>query len=447
MFDSFSNELLRLLKSGVAWKFFEKGLRALGSPASAILIALVLSAEDQGYMFSFLALLGGRLLFEAGIGQVFLIYLSRETNGESINDLLLSVDSGRIRAIGHLANGGLKFLACSGSAFFLSFLLFGFYVFSDGPKANAEWFWPYILMLLVLSLELVLSLLFIIYEAFGNLRQTYTLLFVKALIFYSVYIVSLTAGLGLFSFGLAGVASLLVEAYLWCSQKELFQSVFLVEHQSDKPLFWMKELLPFQLRVAGLSLTGFLSFHAFTPLLFKVLGPEEAGQFGLTITLIYGTVALSISFVQVSMRRFAILAERKDWVSSNRLMLVNILVIGLMQIGFLLIFFLAFLAIERMHPAMLVRFVSVELALGLFLAVSISTITQPLVTFLRSHKREPFFLFAICNSTLTVIFGYLGAIHLGVSGPILAMTIVSALSLPIILLIFFREKRDLIQSG
>jgi hypothetical protein len=117
-------------------------------------------------------------------------------------------------------------------------------------------------------------------------------------------LIALQAGAGLWSLAVFFSARALVST-LWLVAGDPLQA------EEGVPAFsldrWMSEVWPFQWKIGLSSLSGFLIFRAFTPIVFLEKGPAVAGQFGLAISMMNLLISVSSAWPASQAARYAAL--------------------------------------------------------------------------------------------------------------------------------------------
>ena len=118
---------------------------------------------------------------------------------------------------------------------------------------------------------------------------------------------------------------LLALYFLYKKYRHFYLSIF--SFNVENRISWREELLPMQWRLAVASLGGYFIGSALTPIVFKYLGPIEAGRFGMTYNLIVGSGGVAAMWGSVRASQFGMLASKGKYGEMDEL-LVQLLVIG-----------------------------------------------------------------------------------------------------------------------
>src|SRR5262252_1525837 len=81
---------------------------------------------------------------------------------------------------------------------------------------------------------------------------------------------------------------------------------------------WSEEVWPFQWRIAVSWFCGYFIFWLFNPVLFAFRGPVEAGQMGMSLSLVNAILSVAISWISTKSAPFGTLIARKEYQQLDR---------------------------------------------------------------------------------------------------------------------------------
>ena len=189
-------------------------------------------------------------------------------------------------------------------------------------------------------------------------------------------------------------------------------------------VLYMKEVFPYQWRIALSWVSGYFIFQLFNPVLFATEGAKVAGQMGMTLAALNGVQALTQSWINTKVPRLSGFIAKKDYNSLDILFgktFKQMMLIG--TVAILLFVFVIYL-IQSNEVSFLGmdigdRFLPiVPLCLMAWSSWTMVPIS-PWATYLRCHKREPLLL----NSVVVGILCGLSTIVLGNSYGLYGVTI------------------------
>ena len=179
----------------------------------------------------------------------------------------------------------------------------------------------------------------------------------------------------------------------------------------------MKEIFPYQWRIALSWVSGYFIFQLFNPILFATEGAVIAGQMGMTLTALNAIQAFSISWLNTKVPVYSSLIAQKKF--SNLDYLFNKTLKQMTFIcGSLLLTFLAFICILRgfrvaLNGSLIAdRFLTFVPMCLMLIPVFLQQFTNSWATYLRCHKKEPFLAISIINGLLCLLSTFfLGKIY------------------------------------
>ena len=369
-------------------------------PLTVLAVGTFLSPQSQGYYYSFNSVLAASTLFEAGIATALVQIAAHEAAhlGAGL-DRLGSREPGegrRLAAVLKFAVGWYWSVAgIMGAAIGIG----GWILFSSQP-ADVEWATPWIILVLVASLDFALQPFFVLLEGTGQVARVYRYRIIRSILQNGTLILSVGLGLGLLALPLGAAVALLVGVANLLPVRKMFIS--LRRRESRGAIRWRTEILPFQWRIAVSWMCGYFSASLFTPLLLATQGPEVAGQMGMTLLLTSACTGLAASVMVARAPGLGSLASAREWTELGRLFKVKarqsiLIAAALLTAG------VGFVAIAQYVGIPLATRVLPWWQFGL-LAVGILAyhVEGVLAFYMRAQKREPYFLLELVGAIAIV---------------------------------------------
>jgi hypothetical protein len=204
--------------------------------------------------------------------------------------------------------------------------------------------------------------------------------------------------------------------------------------------YW-QEIFPFQYKIALSWISGYFIFQLFNPVLFANDGPIIAGQMGMSIAVLNGIAALSMSWIITKVPLFSELIAKREFDKLD--IIFNRTVKQMMFIGFsIIIFFIITIYLLEFYNF---HFADKLLSINYLILLSMVTMVNQLVfswaTYLRCHKKEPFLINSIVGGLLMSFSTiYLGNIY-GINGVVYGYTVLTLfIGLPWAYLIFKKSR-------
>ena len=207
---------------------------------------------------------------------------------------------------------------------------------------------------------------------------------------------------------------------------------------------YMKEIFPYQWRIALSWISGYFIFQLFNPVLFATEGAVVAGQMGMTMQALNALMALTQSWINTKVPVLSGLIANKKYIELDSLF--NKTMKQMLAIGttLLVAFVITIFAIQ--HIDLLMRFGNRFLPIIPLILMAWSSWTLFPVncwaTYLRCHKKEPLLLNSVvvgilcCLSTIT--FGNL----YGLYGMVIGFALLRFVSLTWIHHIYVTKKKE-----
>ena len=382
-------------------------------------IASFLDGVEQGYYFTFNSILAMQVFFELGLTGIITQYVAHEASHlELVDNKKYNGPSQYLSRLSSLIHFCVKWYSIL-SVLVLSFLLIvGWLFFSEYGKEHngVEWRIPWLLICIGTAMKLFQSPLNSIFMGLGMVKEMNKIRFYQQIIIPITIWIGLACGLKLYVTGIGYVISVIIwQIYvyrigLYRLLANLWRNV-IVERVD-----YIKEIFPYQWRIALSWLSGYFIFQLFNPVLFATEGAVVAGQMGLTIQALNSTMSLSMGWISTKIPVFSKYIALKDYFSLDRLFNKSIKQMGIICFVLLVLFFLVIvlLNVSRFSIGGNVisdRFLPYIPLILLIIPTFLFQFTYAWATYLRCHKKEPFLLLSICEGVTvglsTIVFGNL----------------------------------------
>jgi hypothetical protein len=393
--------------------------RFWSSAAGLVTIALIarfLSPAQQGYYYTFGSLVALQIVFELGFSFVILQLASHERA-----ELYISSDyeiSGAPTAHARLASviqKSVRWYSVAAVLLAATLVPVGFHFFSThqhvGPAV--AWRFPWVLAALMAALNFQIDPFLSFLEGCGYVPEVARLRFMQSAAGSLLAWGALASHHGLFapSMMLLGMAS---SAVLWLVGKRKLLLGLLKYHAGSDRIRWLEEVWPFQWRIAVSWFCGYFIYWLFNPVLFAYRGPVEAGQMGMTLSLVNAIQNIAVSWVSTKSAPFGTLIARKEYGILDRTFFQALRQTFAVSVAGALTALFGCIYLNWLHLRFAQRLVD-PLSLGLLLIyMVINVIVFAEAFYLRAHKQEVFFINSIVGAVTvtitTLTFGrYYGA--------------------------------------
>jgi len=388
----------------VFYSILSRAFFTLGNLITVPLILTRLTAVEQGFYYTFGSILAMQVFLELGFGQVAIQLVAHEA-AHVVIDLKTGI-SGTKGSLDQFS-ATVRFVR---NWYIVLAIIVGIFLFPAGAwffsassrGSSADWLGPWTIMVLSTAGGVVVRSLSAIIEGMGFVAESIRVNLWGGATQVLLTIIGLLSGFKLYSVPLAGAVALIINfAFIW----HLSHAVIRATDDLGKEIRidWRADVLPYQWRIALSWMSGWFIFSAMLPVVFRQLGPEEAGRFGLAVSISTFISTFAVNWSSTKSAIFGQMASRKDWKSMDSLFWkVTPLAVGCAGI----ISLIAVLLVPHLGT-WVPRFSGRVPELGVLLCLCSASVLNQIVFaqsyYLRAHKREPF----LANSVF-------GAVAMGV---------------------------------
>ncbi len=392
----------------VGWTAAARVWSVLAGPISVVLIATRLSAEEQGFYYTFASIVSFQVMFELGLGMVVLQFASHEKaflEWQSDGTLNGSeVEKGRLAA---LLRKTLQWYAVAAALSGVTLLIGGTLFFAFKPTAVSGWQSPWIALAILAGGTLFLTPFLSMLEGCGLVTEVARVRLWQAIASnLTAWSVLLAGGRLWASPAISGASLLFGGAWVLLIHRRFFSD--LLRTRGDG-ISWREEVWPFQWRIAVSWISSYFIFHLFIPVLFTSRGPAEAGRMGMSLTLASAVYLVSNSLLTTKVPQFGELIARRDFAELDaRFFPAMWRSFGVMAFGAAVLLggTLVLHAIGHRWSTRLLEPLPFALLLATMMA---NTIFFAEAVYLRAHKQEPlirvFIASGLAVATSTLLLG------------------------------------------
>jgi O-antigen/teichoic acid export membrane protein len=359
------------------------------SPVTFFLIVSFLTAEAQGYYFTFGSLLALQSFAELGFSLAIIQFASHEWARLKLDE------TGRITgepaALSRLVSLGrlvFKWYAVASGLFVVALGLAGYVFFSLQHDPDVAWVSPWVALVVLAGLNLLMLPMVALLEGCNQVANVNLFRLIQGVVSPLAMWLVLLLGGGLWIAPAAvGVGVLSNLALLSLRYPRFFQPF--LRPLSGAGMSWRTEIWPMQSRLAVSGIAGFFAFSLFTPVMFHYHGAVVAGQMGMTLTLIAAIGSIAMAWVQAKVPFLGTLIANKEYnVLDRRFFRISAISLAVISCGAVGVWGVVYLLYLLQYP-FAQRLLS-PLPTGLFLlAAVLLQISQCESAYLRAHKREP----------------------------------------------------------
>jgi len=417
---------------------------ALG-PLTVIFLGWYLSPDEQGYYYTFTSFNALQLFAEMVLSLVLVQVSSHEWAafpGGNDASLGRKLEKGSLSRLGSLLRFAIKWVYAWGFTFTLAMGLGGALVLGWSPQTGVIWGLPWLLFCLSCGVSHLIAPFLSILEGCNEVKSIYFIRFLQSAIFAVFILIGLRFGFGLFSLALAQISKFLIGIFglVFSHRKKLSD---FIRSRCDEEIAWWREVLPLQWRSALSWISGYFIFSIFTPIMFIFHGPVQAGQMGMSLTIISALDGIANSWMQPRMPELGVLIARRNFQKLDRLFF-KILRISLWVIFFLMASLLGAFGILRLYGfSFSERLLASVPFVCLVLQRGVGAVIGCFSSYLRAHKKEPLVAQSLIGAVLILAFSLLSVREYGAIGLSAGFLLVTVLfSLPATILKFFHFRKE-----
>lgn len=414
------------------WKF-------LSGPMLLILVPLYLTAEAQGYWFTFISLAALAVFADMGFSTILLQFSAHEfAHLQFVDRKKLAGNEEHLNRIASLLRFALKWSLSMALLVFPIVLLVG-YILLSKKSAEVDWLIPWILYGVASVLVFMNSMLLSFIEGCDSVGDVQKIRFHISIITVGLTLALLVGDFALYALAIGlligAIAGLSMIVYRYRAM--LFQ---LYELSRQTTHAWKAEIMPLMWRYAISWVSGYFIFSIFTPIAFHYYGAVEAGKVGLSIAVCAAMFGIANIWTTIIIPKINMLVAKQDYVTLNSIFKRHLWLSVLTYLMGVSILFLAVTVFKAYIP-FVDRLVSVESLALISFAWLIQIVINALAIYMRAHKEEPLVTVSFVSGIYIGITTLLIALYLPVDYYFVGFLSAYVWGLPWILFIFKRYKK------
>jgi len=423
-----------------SWTIFAGG-------ATALLVPTFLSPSQQGYYYTFSAVLATQVFFELGLNHVLVQLTSHAAaHLRRVSETRFEGDVRWRYAIASLLTLSSKWNSVMASIFFVALLFGGVWLFSDkGSLPTSQWMTTWVVLIGATAVNLAFSARLAICEGLGEVGHIARLRLRQSIAGYSLLWLLLAYGAGLWATAAVPIVNAIGTVW-WLSRRRLTKSLDLQEPSpaSDWSYSYRGDVFPLQWRIALSWVSGFFIFNFLTPIIFVHQGEVAAGRIGLGLTIFTAISTIGYSWISAATPSLSAHIARKERAKLNSLFKRQ----ATRGIGATLLcaggFLVAVQFSGHLVPKLLERLPPMPVLLLLFVTTVVNTVVFSMAAYMRAHKEEPM-LAPSMVSALLIGAGAIVMAQYGLIAVVSTYVVVNVtVTLPWCVLLFVRYQRRVV---
>ena len=392
---------------------------------TVLLVVRFLSADQQGWYYTFLSLAALYSIFEMGLSLAIVQIVAKlvldihwSQNGEILGE-------NRTKLIAILQSG-LRVYFVLAMMFSVCCLLVGWWMFTDTPGASTDsvsWQLPWLGLIALTALSMILLFFWAILEGTGQLLAVYRLRLYLAISGSVFCWIILSAGGFLWATLAIPMMSVVIGiGWMYRHQKKILKIAQLNEPTALRQ--WNQMVWPLQWRVGIYWISIFLMSQLATPILFLSQGAMIAGQMGLSLTFAHMIGVIAHAWIARCVPDMTQAVARHDWIRLDAIFFKNFgysLITFSVGIVSVVIFYWV-----AMYSGYAERLLPWQYMGGLMVFVLFYHIHNAWAAQLRSFHKEPLGGIFLVGAALIVLGSVLFVDRFSVAGIVLTMVAVQA---------------------
>lgn len=399
------------MDKAIAYSSGARIVQAFTGVIGIFFIASFLNGTEQGFYYTFGSILAIQTFFELGLTGIITQYVAHEAVYLKINDdFTFSGDEKYKSRLASLVHFSVKWYFIISVAFLLVILIVGYVFFAKYDKSGGTVSWkiPWLILSVSTAIKLFQSPFNSILMGLGKVKEMNEIGFYQQLFIPVSMWICLICNFKLYVVGISSFIGAFIW-FLYFMRTDLFKLILnLWRQQISERVCYMKEIFPYQWKIALSWISGYFIFQLFNPVLFATEGAVVAGKMGMTLSVLNAIQAFSMSWLNTKVPLFSGLIELKDYQQLDykfSLMLKQMSLICLALLVAMLggVWFLRYFNIGFRDQLLGDRFLDyipmVLMMIPLFANIFISS----WATYLRCHKQEPLLINSIVMGILCCV--------------------------------------------
>jgi hypothetical protein len=426
----------------IAFTVLGRGWASFAGLVTLALIAHFLTPVQQGYYYVFGSLVALQVVFELGFSFVILQLASHERAHLTITPE--GEVQGNALAHARLASvlqKATRWYSAAAILVALFLLTAGTYFFSSHNASSVAWRAPWYTTAIAASITFQLDPILSFMEGCGFVANVARLRFFQAITGNTMAWITLSLHHGLFAPSMVIFGNALC-ASIWLFMNRRFLMGLLRFDSSAHKIRWMKEVWPFQWRIAVSWLCGIFIYQLYNPVLFAYQGPIAAGQMGMSLNIANALQSVAVSWFNTKAAPFGAMIARGDFEKLDEVFFRSVRqAIGVFLFAACSIW--AVIAILHWKQIPFANRVLNPVSLAfLFGATAFNVLGFAEALYLRAHKQEKFLVPSIVGAIFTAFSTYFLGRYYGTFGVVCgSLSLAIFLGLPMNTYVFLKYRR------
>ena len=378
---------------------------------SVVLYATCLTKEEQGYYYTFASVLAIQGFFELGFTGIMTQFVAHEHAHLSWGVDTISLEGERIyrSRLASLLHICVKWYSVVAVLFLVSLQIAGTFFFEEfGKDEDVNWKSPWFIISAMSAWSLFTAPLFSFMNGLGLVKDMAKMNFYRTIVNTIVLWGCLFAGLKLFSMAFSAIISAAYIILYFVTHKFFKILAGIWKTELSERVSYMKEIFPYQWRIALSWMSGYFIFNFMNPVIFASVGSVAAGQFGMSINVLNQIRNFAMSWITTKVPLMSRLIEMKEYFDLDNIFKKTVIQEILVCLVLLCGFWIAIVGLRETQFAfsgnvLSERFLDYIPLLLVTIPVVLQAVTDNFATYLRCYKKEPFLIISIVSGIASAI--------------------------------------------
>ena len=424
----------------------QRAWQSFAGLATLVAVTYFLTAEQQGWYYTFVSVAALYSVFEMGLASAILQVSAHMFTNLSwgLTGQIVGNDEADLNA---LVSKSVHIYLKLAIVFFLVTVPIGLVIFHYRGDALGIMFWgpAWVLVVFSTAANMIFLPYLAVIEGSGEIQEVYSIRLLQGILGAIACWIALMMGGFLWAVAVVPLAGACVALFWLYKFRPALLNQALVKPQINK-FNWKQQIWNLQWRVGISWISIYFMSQLATPILFIYQDARVAGQMGLTLSIAHMIGIFSQSWMARHIPEMAKLVARKDLRGLDRLFYMDLKHVVLIY----LLGALALLSFYKMalNTQFIDRLLPFWQFLGLLAFVFIFQLNAAFSAYLRSFKAEPLMLLYVVGAILILIGSIFGAIHYSSTGVVCAMLLIEGLVIfPLALLLWNSSRKNWYASG
>lgn len=396
------------MDKAIAYSSGSRIVSGVAGVLSVFFITSFLTGVEQGFYYTFGSILALQVFFELGLTGIMTQFVAHEASHLTLNENAeYEGDYYYKSRLASLVKFCVKWYTVLAVVVFLFLTIVGFVFFSKYGEEHTgvNWETPWLLVCLATAIKLFQSPFNSILMGLGKVKEMSKVGFWQQVIQPSTVWIGLACGCKLYVAGIGYLLSVVIW-FLFVQKDGLLKVLLnLWKEKVTERVSYLKEIFPFQWKIALSWVSGYFIFHLFNPVLFATDGAVVAGQMGMTLSALNAINSLSLSWLNTKVPLYSSLIARKEYGTLDTIFRKTLyqmipICLFLLTVFFLVIWVLRVTQFTFAGVVLADRFLGYIPMLLLMIPIVIDQFVSSWATYCRCHKQEPFLLNSVVGGIL-----------------------------------------------